>query len=145
MTREQIWKEDWFGTQRERVLELLERAESAEKSLTFDQLRAANIARCTPEVWGELNGLENWSANDWMTALVGEVGELANLLKKIRRGVDLTRGMTLTELHAKCVGELADVQCYLDLLGAKLKINLGEAVRAKFNEVSERVGSSVKL
>ena len=41
--------------------------------------------------------------------------------------------------------ELADVVCYLDLLAFRLGIDLGEAVRDKFNRVSERVGSDVKL
>jgi NTP pyrophosphatase (non-canonical NTP hydrolase) len=41
--------------------------------------------------------------------------------------------------------ELADTVLYADLLAARLGINLGEAIRDKFNIVSERMGSDIKL
>jgi NTP pyrophosphatase (non-canonical NTP hydrolase) len=41
--------------------------------------------------------------------------------------------------------ELADVVTYLDLLAFQLNIDLGDAVIQKFNEVSIRVGSTVRL
>jgi len=67
----------------------------------------------------------------------GEAGEAANLVKKIRRGdyVDI----------AAVEKELADMICYADLLAYHLDIDLGKAVRQKFNEVSKRVGSQVFL
>lgn len=39
--------------------------------------------------------------------------------------------------------ELADVVTYLDILAMQLDIDLGEATKSKFNEVSDRVGSYV--
>lgn len=113
------------------------------KSLTFAQLREANVERCTKDFPGD--HLNRWSANDFMVALLGELGEAANLLKKIRRGYDLTKGMSYPELAHELAKELGDVQCYLDLLAAKLNIDLGEITREKFNEVSDRVNSSIKL
>jgi NTP pyrophosphatase (non-canonical NTP hydrolase) len=82
-------------------------------------------------------GPDPWSPTDWMTALAGEVGEAANLIKKRRRGEYIPTADIATEL--------ADVQAYLDLLADNLGIDLAEATRAKFNVVSERVGSEVRL
>lgn len=105
-------------------------------SLTFDKLREQNVQRCE-ESFHKLN---DWSSSDWMTALTGEVGEAANLIKKVRRG-SLTRNEALPEI-AK---ELADIQCYLDLLAASLGVDLGEETIKKFDEVSARVGSERTL
>ena len=114
--------------------------------MTFDVLREANIARLPTfkNARGELahdraDGTD-WSANDWMTAVTGEVGEAANILKKIRRG-----DLTLDEARPALAKELADIQCYLDLLALRVGVDLGRATFEKFNEVSERVGSSVFL
>ena len=48
-------------------------------------------------------------------------------------------------LRKQLADEIADVVCYADLLAARANIDLGEAVRAKFNEVSGRWKSEVKL
>jgi len=47
-------------------------------SLAFNEFRAANVTRC--EHWHPL-GIGSWSASDWMTAIVGELGEAASLIK----------------------------------------------------------------
>lgn len=86
-----------------------------------------------------------------MTALAGEVGEAANIIKKLRREYDLTTGFDLSQGHDRqamrhrLASELADVQCYLDLLAASAGIDLGEATIKKFNEVSQRVNYPVIL
>lgn len=102
-------------------------------SLNFAALAAINVLRCE-EVFG---GHQDWSLNDWATALAGEVGEMCNLLKKRRRGE-----MILDEEIAK---ELADVILYADLLATHAGINLERAVVQKFNEVSFRRGSKLFL
>lgn len=104
--------------------------------LTFDALRDANLRRCDAS-WPECIP---WTAAQWLQALVGEVGEYANWRKKFERG-DITHEAFIRE----AAKELADVQAYLDLLADELGINLGEATRDKFNEVSDRVGSTVRL
>jgi NTP pyrophosphatase (non-canonical NTP hydrolase) len=101
--------------------------------LDFTVLRWANVTRC--EV--AFHPLEDWSPTDWMTAVAGEVGEAANYIKKMRRGEPIA-----TEAIAK---ELADAVIYIDLLAARLGIDLGDAVVDKFNEVSDRVSSSIRL
>ena len=83
---------------------------------------------------------DDWTPNDWMTALVGEVGETANILKKIRRG-----DKPLSAVKADLAKELADVQIYLIQLCRALEVDLESAVIDKFNEVSKRIGSSVEL
>lgn len=115
-------------------------------NLTFDALRAANMARL-PQFRDRHGNLahsspdgSDWSLSDWCTALTGEVGEAANIIKKIRRG-DLTVDEARTELGK----ELADIAIYLDILAFRLGLDLGNVVIHKFNEVSLRVGSDVVL
>ncbi len=97
--------------------------------LSFDQLRAANEAR--RHKIHQQKG--KWSLSDWMTALCGEVGEAANIIKKVRR-----QDFTLDEARVDLAKEFGDVVCYLDLLASECGINLGSAVADKFNEVSRR-------
>lgn len=101
--------------------------------LTFADLRRENVARC----YASFHALEDWSPTDWGTALAGEVGEALNLIKKMRRGEPVDR--------CAVAGELADAQIYLDLLAARLGIDLGRAVAYKFNRTSERRGARQML
>ena len=78
--------------------------------------------------------------SQWSNAVCGELGELANLIKKIERG-----DFTLEEARPHLADELADVATYLDLLANRAGVDLGEAVRSKFNRVSERVLCDVRL
>jgi NTP pyrophosphatase (non-canonical NTP hydrolase) len=80
---------------------------------------------------------EDWSLADWACAAAGEMGELCNKIKKLRRGEDIPT--------KEIADEIADTITYLDLLADKLNISLPEAIRSKFNEVSDRVNSNVKL
>jgi NTP pyrophosphatase (non-canonical NTP hydrolase) len=116
------------------------------ESLRFNELRQANIARL-PHFKNSLGNLahakpdgSDWSPAQWLQAVVGELGEYANLRKKYERG-----DIGLEEFRWKAANELADVVCYLDILAMQLGIELGRAVREKFNIVSERVGSPVRL
>lgn len=106
--------------------------------LTFQQLRDANVERLSSSKYKLCE--QNWQPAHWVQALVGEVGEAANILKKVDRG-DFELKSVLPEI-AK---ELADIQCYLDILAHKLGVDLGDATVGKFNEVSKRIGSDVRL
>lgn len=102
-------------------------------ALTFEQLRSANIARnalAFPQCGG-------WGGSDWATALAGETGEACNLIKKLNRGDKIN----IQELGK----ELADIVTYVDLLAAFYDLDLANCVVCKFNEVSARVNSPVKL
>jgi NTP pyrophosphatase (non-canonical NTP hydrolase) len=89
--------------------------------------------------------LEAWSLSDWTTALVGEVGEAANIVKKMNRHRDGTAGNTGDDaieslLRTKLADELADVAIYLDLLAQAAGFDL-EAIRdAKFAKTSAKIG-----
>lgn len=107
------------------------------RKLTFDEFRAANVARCLK--WHP-EGLESWSPSDWLTAVTGEMGELASLLKMRNRERDGLPGNKFSPTDRQVADELADVLTYLDLLAATLGVDLGRAAAQKFNEVSERVG-----
>ncbi len=113
--------------------------------LKFDDLRIANLARIPliKNGRGELAHNEDgsdWSLSDWCNATLGELGEAANIIKKIRRG-----DVTLEEVRPALAKELADVACYLDILAFRAGVDLGEAVITKFNEISERVGVPIKI
>jgi NTP pyrophosphatase (non-canonical NTP hydrolase) len=114
------------------------------KYLTFNTLREANQLRlpqfknCHGDpAHSEPDG-SDWSPAQWLQAVVGELGEYANFRKKFERG-----DITLEAFRANAKKELADTVIYLDLLALQLDIDLGFAVREKFNEVSRRVGASV--
>lgn len=105
--------------------------------LTFDKFREANVARCSK--WHP-QGLGSWSSSDWLTAVTGELGELASLLKMRNRERDGLPGNKFSPTDKQVADELADIFTYLDLLAAALGVDLGRAAIDKFNEVSKRVG-----
>ena len=82
----------------------------------------------------------DWTPAQWLQAVIGELGEYANFRKKFERG-DITQ----KEFHVQARKELADVVIYLDLLALQLNIDLGNAVKDKFNEVSDRIGVDIKI
>lgn len=116
------------------------------KSLSFQVLRWANTERLPlfknskgDAAHAKRDG-SDWSRSDWLEAVTGELGEYANKSKKFRRG-DISQAEFLIEAEK----ELADVVTYVDLLAFQLGIDLGDAIRKKFNEVSKRVGAPVYI
>lgn len=112
--------------------------------LSFRTLRAANIERLPlfRDAKGNLAHKKpdgsDWSLAEWLQATVGELGELANLLKKVQRG-DFTLEEALPEIRK----EFADVAIYFDIFAYQFRFDLGDAIRDKFNEVSRRVNAPV--
>jgi len=108
-------------------------------------LRRANVLRLPQfknrkgEVCHKPDG-SDWCLGQWSNAVLGELGEAANLIKKIERG-----DITLAEGRQALADELADVQTYLDILAFRAGIDLGAATVKKWNEISERVGSPLRL
>lgn len=78
---------------------------------------------------------ENWKIEDWALALAGEVGELCNVLKKVKRGDFLLDDAR----KAECCKELADIIMYAQLGIKCLGSDTGEVIRSKFEEVSKRI------
>jgi NTP pyrophosphatase (non-canonical NTP hydrolase) len=117
------------------------------QGLDLRALREASVKRCEQS----FTTCRDWTPADWSNAMAGEAGELlelllpmitrtntiCNLTKKIQRGDDLP----LEEVGK----EIADVVIYADLLSHRLGIDLSDAIRKKFDEVSARVGSDVLL
>jgi NTP pyrophosphatase (non-canonical NTP hydrolase) len=126
--------------------------------LKFDTLREANLTRL-PRFRDRQGNLAHthptggcWSPDRWMNAVTGEVGELASELKEAARGdhgAESKAAMngdasTMPEAtKARIAAEMADIVIYLDLLAVQFDIDLGEAVRKKFNDVSVRVKADV--
>lgn len=120
--------------------------------LSFADLRLANTLRLPQfkNAQGEpahsMDDGSDWSPSDWMTAVVGELGEAANIMKKMKRGDFGEPGSALyAAAEAKLSKEFADVVTYMDLMAYQYRIDLGAAVADKFNEVSKRVGADVFL
>lgn len=115
--------------------------------LTFNTLRQANLKRLPmfKNKHGEPAHSQgdggDWSDAEWLQAVVGELGEYANLRKKVDRG-DLPKN---ADTQALLADELADVVIYLDILAFRLGIDLGEAVISKWNRTSERVGAPLYI
>lgn len=119
---------------------------AATRGLDFATLRTANVTRLPlfknalgAPAHAAVDG-SDWSPAQWLQAVVGELGEYANVRKKFERG-DITED----EFTALAKKELADVQAYLDLLAFRLGIDLGAATKAKWNEVSARVGCPLRI
>jgi len=114
--------------------------------LTFNSLRGANIARL-PEFKNARGCLahskpdgSDWALSAWSNAVLGELGEAANLIKKIERG-----DLTLEEARPALAREFADVVTYLDILAFRAGVDLGQATMKKWNEVSLRVNCRIRL
>lgn len=117
---------------------------SIKRTMTFATLRTANIARLPR--FKNKKGLpahskpdgSDWALSTWCNAVLGELGELANLIKKVERG-----DLTLDEAREAAGKECADVATYLDILAFRLGVDLGRTTMDKFNEVSRRVDAGV--
>jgi NTP pyrophosphatase (non-canonical NTP hydrolase) len=97
--------------------------------LSFHTLRAANAARLPQfknskgqRAHSKSDG-SDWSPAQWLQAVMGELGEYANIRKKYERG-----DIDAAEFWREAKKELADVQIYLDILAFQLNIDLGKAV-----------------
>lgn len=101
-------------------------------------LRAANVARQA-----------EWDPSDQITLsyrgneLGGECGEAQNVIKKLERERLGIRGSRAT--RDQLAEELADVVICADLIAMAEGIDLDQAVAAKFNATSEKVGLATRL
>ena len=86
--------------------------------------------------------LDSWSLSDWMTATAGELGEAANVIKKLNRVRDGIPGNAETpeQLREQLAEELADVAIYLDLLAQAAGFDLETIRAAKFAKTSRKIG-----
>ena len=109
--------------------------------MEFCDFSEINRDRCESPL-GFGHTLASWSMSDWFTATMGELGEAANVAKKLNRVRDGVPGNveTADELRRELERELADTFIYLDLLAQSAGINLADAVRDTFNAKSDAIG-----
>jgi len=105
-----------------------------------------NRERCESPA-GFNHGLSSWSLSDWFMATLGELGEAANVGKKLNRVRDGIPGNDEApdELRSKLRRELADTLIYLDLLAQSEGIDLADALVETFDAKSEKIGYPQKL
>lgn len=113
--------------------------------MTFTGFSTVNRMRCESAA-GFNHALNSWSTSDWMTATMGELGEAANIAKKLNRIRDGIPGNkeTKEELVIALREEIADVFIYLDLLAQSQGFDLESAVREKFNKTSQKLGCPIE-
>jgi len=103
-------------------------------SLTFEKFCAYSTKRNRDS----FPGCKDWDAHKWLTAIIGELGEFANMLKKLERGDFADRPNKLDEYKEEMAKELADAVLYMPMIFEFLGQNLEQCVIDKFNEVSAR-------
>ena len=111
--------------------------------MKFDlrEFSAENRTRCEA-LQGFNHPLGAWTLSDWMTATAGELGEAANIVKKLNRVRDGIPGNSETpeQLRSALADELADTFIYLDLMAQAAGIDFPAAIRSKFDRTSEKIG-----
>lgn len=101
--------------------------------MTFEEFRLANKERC---VTAFKMSLDDWSLAEWSCALFGEAGEMCNEVKKVFRGDGNIENVTK---------EIADIVTYADLFCSALGVKLEDILKSKFNEVSEKKNSNIRI
>lgn len=114
--------------------------------LKFDEFSAINRRRCESPS-GFNHALDSWSTSDWFLAALGELGEAANVAKKLNRYRDGIPGNkeTADALRDKLRQELGDTLVYLDLLAQSLGVNIGAAAVEVFNAKSAEIGCPIRM
>lgn len=110
---------------------------------TLTELRELNTKRHPYFGMGEIKEV---SIEFKTLELLGETGEVANVVKKILRGDEyvLDKKEQITPIQL-LVRELADVIICVDLLAAKYDIDLVDAVKKKFDKTSDDRGYPVRF
>lgn len=109
--------------------------------MDFKDFSVFNRRRCEAKN-GFNHPIDAWTLSDWMTAVAGELGEAANVAKKLNRVRDGIVGNKETpeELRSALADELADTFIYLDLVAQSQGIDLEAAIIEKFNRTSAKIG-----
>lgn len=113
--------------------------------MNLPEFSRINRERCE-SAQGFNQPLSSWSPAEWTNATLGELGEAANLTKKISRH-DLSLIGNFKEqdqdkaiLVQRARKELADTIIYGDLAIQALGGNTSEELREKFNDKSHELG-----
>ena len=104
-------------------------------------LSARNLKRCE-SLQGFNHPIGSWDLSDWFLATMGELGEAANVAKKLNRIRDGIKGNkeTEAELRDKLRKEIGDAFMYLDLLATSQGFNVFDAGVEVFEAKSKEIG-----
>ncbi|QYY35287.1 MazG nucleotide pyrophosphohydrolase domain-containing protein [Ruficoccus sp. ZRK36] len=109
--------------------------------LTFSQLAAANLERGL-----EWTGKNRAELEFSTIEMCGEAGEVADAVKKFLRAQRGMKGGIEGVQALRAIGEeLADVVICAERVADSLGLDLGECVRNKFNQTSEKHGFKTRL
>lgn len=119
--------------------------------LSFEEFRKANLERKKQFFKGAQT--DNWSVSDCFMAAIGELGETANALKKVRRAelgihnknAEGRQINSLDEARAQVAGEIGGFMCYLDQLCDIIGLRLEDCIVDEFNKKSEELGFPERL
>jgi NTP pyrophosphatase (non-canonical NTP hydrolase) len=113
--------------------------------LTLEQIAEINDRRCAK--WHQSD--KPWTPERWVTAIVGELGEMANITKKLFRAADgsvgILNGQTIEELQHEEEKEWADTMLYMILFASARGFDMSGAIREVFNAKSEQLGFEERL
>lgn len=115
------------------------------EALTIQRILEVSAVRCRR--WHHEDTVA-WTGADWSNAMCGEAGEVANVVKKLRRCETRTSSSIdppLDELVAMLAHEIADVILYTLLVADHYGIDVEVAIVEKFNLVSARQGFPDRL
>lgn len=94
----------------------------------FDRAHVADVPFFEPITSNNLEALEHL-----LVCIAGEVGELANVVKKVRRG-----DQSLENARPAIVEESADIMIYVVKMANQIGFSLDDAFRAKLEINRER-------
>jgi len=105
------------------------------------QLRRLSVERSI----NGFNTYDNQPITYWTTAVIGEFGELCNMIKKMKRfevsGHDSGHSYTAKNITPEMIREeVGGTLIYIDLLCSFLNVDLQEAITETFNQKSVELG-----
>lgn len=109
----------------------------------FDRFSEINMQRANRWHHGDIH---EWTASDWAVATGGEMGELLNAIKKLRRieikvqghDGDTPQPRNVQDAVKAIAKEIGDVYTYLDILTQFFGLRMWDCVRDTFNAISVR-------
>lgn len=115
--------------------------EFARNDVTFRAFAEATSKRTTIDFGEALDAMSKYGPEHWALMIQEEAGEVAGAVIGML-------GMKKRKNHLTAVDvgkEIADVVAYCACLAIRCGLDFQEIVRVKFNAVSDRVGSAVRL
>jgi NTP pyrophosphatase (non-canonical NTP hydrolase) len=126
-----------------KLLGIVQKLRTEQRAQSIRDMQSINAQRSMR--W--MAGSPGWTTLEIAGELAGEVGELANVCKKLRRSEMGVPGNKVSDdvLLQQARGEIGDVLVVLMLTASKLGIDLQDAVCEVFNAKSEQMGFPERL